>query len=141
MSSQTLLERACALLSGGAHSLVVVNGGQTRTFDGKGVADLYGLLTAEPSLLKGASVADKVVGKGAAALMIAGGVSEVYAAIISRPALELFRAEGLAPLYGTVVPNIINRRCDGICPVEALCLPCTTAAECIKPISEFFEKL
>ena len=59
-------------------SCVIRNGEQTRTFNERGVKDLYRLLTEEPELLRGAFVADKVVGKGAAALMILGSVEEVY---------------------------------------------------------------
>lgn len=68
------------------HSLVVANG-DVCTFDGRGISDLYNLLSEDPEFLRGASVADKVVGKGAAALMILGGVKEVFADVVSRPAL------------------------------------------------------
>lgn len=57
------------ILQDGNHSLVVAGDG-IRTFDGRGISDLYGLLTEHPGWLRGASVADKVVGKGAAALLI-----------------------------------------------------------------------
>ena len=55
------------------------------------MADIYDLLTQEPEFLKGASIADKVVGKGAAALMILGGIKELYTDIISTKALELLQ--------------------------------------------------
>ena len=67
------MRRLTEILHGGGWSLVVDNGA-IRTFSGRGVSDLYGLLTREPETLRGASVADKVVGKGAAALMVLGGV-------------------------------------------------------------------
>ena len=90
----------------GRHTLVVVaDGGSVRTFDGRGVADLYRLWSEQPAVLRGASVADKVVGKGAAALMIAGSVREVYAEVVS----EAARLEGVtlgtiakAPMEGLV---------------------------------------
>ncbi len=40
-----------------------------RIFRERGVADLFRLQHEEPQLLRGAFIADKVVGKGAAALM------------------------------------------------------------------------
>ena len=55
-------------------------------FTQRGVADLYDLLTQEPDFLKGALIADKVVGKGAAALMILGGIKELHTDIISSKA-------------------------------------------------------
>ena len=57
---------------------MIANEGKIRTFTQRGVADLYDLLTREPEFLKGALIADKVVGKGAAALMILGGIKELY---------------------------------------------------------------
>ena len=59
------------ILHQGNHSLVVSNG-TVSVFDGRGVSDLYRILNEDPSLLDGADIADKVVGKGAAALMLLG---------------------------------------------------------------------
>ena len=130
------MEDLIRLLHNGHHSLVVANG-EVRTFDGRGISDLYALLTDDPGLLRGASVADKVVGKGAVALMVLGGVLEVYAGVISTPALDLFRKSDIIVRFGQEVPNIINRAGDGICPVEQLCRDSETAADCLPLIKEF----
>lgn len=95
----------------------------------------------EPSLLCGALVADKVVGKGAAALMILGGVKALHADVVSTQALLLLRDSGIEVTFGHEVPHIINRKGDGMCPVEALCSNCTTAAECRPLIDEFINKI
>lgn len=68
-----MMDELVRILQDGKHSLVVAGDG-IRTFDGRGISDLYGILTEHPDWLRGASVADKVVGKGAAALLILGGV-------------------------------------------------------------------
>lgn len=130
--------QAMERLAPGDCCLVVNSSGQLHTFTGKGVADLLQLYCHKPELLKGAAIADKVVGKGAAALMILGGVRAVYAAVISEPALQFFSDAHVDIIYGTVVPNIINRKGDGICPVETLCLPCGSAAECLPLIKNFY---
>ena len=122
-------------------SCVIGNGGQTRLFRERGVADLYRLLTEEPALLDGAFVADKVVGKGAAALMILGGVKEVYADTISTPALELLTARGVRTTYALEVPHIVDRTQTDWCPVEKLCRDCRTAEECLEPIRDFIEHI
>ena len=77
------MEELINLLHSGGYSCVIANGDNIRTFTQRGVADLYDLLTQEPDFLKGASIADKVVGKGAAALMILGGIRELHTDIIS----------------------------------------------------------
>ena len=130
------MERLIRLLHEGGHSLVVGND-TVRTFDGRGISDLYRLLTEDSGVLRGASVADKVVGKGAAALMVLGGVREVYAGVISTPALSLFHENGITVRMGQEVPNIVNRAGDGVYPVEQLCRQCMTAAECLPLIKEF----
>ena len=71
------------LLSSGC-SLVVERQGDVRTYDKKGVRDLVWLLDHEPERLCGARVADKVVGKASAGLLVQGGVREVYAHVLSR---------------------------------------------------------
>ena len=52
------------ILKDGNHSLAIATD-TARTFDGRGIADLYNILTRHPECLRGASVADKIVGKGA----------------------------------------------------------------------------
>jgi iron complex outermembrane receptor protein len=128
------------LLHQGGCSCVIRNGSETRTFHQRGVADLWDLCQHERLFLKGAQIADKVVGKGAAALMIYGGVSEIHADIISRPALELLQANHIRVDFLTETDGIMNRRNDGPCPVETLCIPLQSVTEMVKEISNFINK-
>lgn len=108
-------------LYGSGCSCVIRNGaGETRFFYRKGVADLYGLICNDPGFLKGASIADKVVGKAAAALMIKGGISRLYSAVLSEPAEKLLAAHGVQVSCGKSVPFIENRDKSGWCPLEKL---------------------
>lgn len=118
-------------------SCVIRNGTGTRIFRERGVKDLFRLFEEEPAFLAGAFVADKVVGKGAAALMVLGGVCGVYAEVVSSPALGLFAAAHIPVEYGLEVPHIINRAKTGWCPVETLCRDCRTAEECLPLIRGF----
>ncbi|WP_297065275.1 DUF1893 domain-containing protein [uncultured Duncaniella sp.] len=122
-------------------SCVIVSGDSVTVCHGRGVSDLYRIYSSQPEVLSGAFIADKVIGKGAAALMIAGGVAGVYTDLISVPALELFRSVGIEPEFVRCVPNIINRTGDGICPVETLCRDCASASECLPLIADFIEKM
>lgn len=127
-----------AILRHGNHSLAVAMAdGTVATFDSRGIADLYRLLDQTPHLLRGTDIADKVVGKGAAALMIAGRVNSVHAIVISTPARRLLETSSVEVTFDCEVPAIRNRRGDGICPVEALCMDCTTADECLPRIKTF----
>ncbi len=120
-------------------TLVVDNGG-IRTFSDRGIAALYHLLYEEPAFLKGALVADKVVGKGAAALMVAGGIEALYAEVVSEPAMALLGTSSIKVEYGTIVPQIYNQTHTGFCPVEQLCLHAHTAEECLPLIKSFMNR-
>ena len=134
-------EQVVRLLFTEKGSCVIRNGDSVRIFRERGIADLYRLLREEPQLLQGAFIADKVVGKGAAALMVLGGVTELFADVISRPALELLAGTGIAVEYTVAVPNIVNRAGTGICPVEQLCERAETAAECLPLIDGFMHQI
>lgn len=125
------------LLHQGNFSCVIRKGEEVRTFTQRGVADLYELLTTDADFLKGSYIADKVIGKGAAALMIQGGVQHVYADVISQPALTLFQAFDIDVSYDTLTDNIINRAGTGICPVEERCLPLEKLEDMVEAIGNF----
>ncbi|MDE7443717.1 MAG: DUF1893 domain-containing protein [Muribaculaceae bacterium] len=123
-------------------SCILYSCGKKLYFDNRGVMDLFQLLTECPELMQDAFVADKVIGKGAAALMCAGGVCEVYTDIISQPALDLFDVHNVSVEYDSCVPNIINRTGTDICPVEKLCLPLDNDIEaCVAIISKFIASI
>ena len=134
------------------HSLVVKTcSDEILTFDGRGVSDLLRLLSTSPETLRGAMLADKVVGKAAAALMILGNIKAVYAETISEPALQLFanvfeqaKEEGKQPIdvtYNNKVEYIINRMKTGWCPMELACKDAKTPAECLTRIQEKLKEL
>lgn len=133
---QLLIERLFAEKA----SCVICNGGDVRVFRERGIKDLYRLLCEEPVFLRGAFVADRVVGKGAAALMILGGVAEVFADVISRPARDLFEEAHVRVDCRLETDHIVNRTKTGWCPVETLCRDCGTARECLPLIRKFIEK-
>ncbi len=123
-------------------SCVIYKQGQLYYFHNKGILDLYTMLSERPDILDGSFVADKVIGKGAAALMCAGNVSEVYSDIISNHALDLLNAYGIPVSFRQQVTNIINRKGDDLCPVEKLCIPHgPDINKCLEDIKHFLETL
>lgn len=128
-------------LQKGGWSCVIGNGAEMRTFSHRGVVDLYNVLMAEPELLKGAFIADKVVGKGAAALMILGKVSRLHTHIISTPALVLLRSAGVITDFDIETDYIINRDGTGRCPVETLCEGLSEPDKMLPLISDFLSKI
>lgn len=136
------LEQLKEILGQGNHTLAIYDQDeQVHTYDNRGVRDLYTLLTTAPQVLKGAMVADKVVGKGAAALMIVGGIAELHTHIISEPAIKLLELSGIQYSFDEKVDHIENRDKTGWCPVETLCKDMPTAGQCVPLIANFIENL
>lgn len=129
------------ILHEGGYSCVIRNGGTIRTFTRRGVADLYDLLNDEPEFLRGAEAADKVVGKGAAILMVLGGIGSLYTDVISAHALSVFRETPVRVSFGTEVPHIENRDKTGWCPLERRCLDAATPAEGYTRIEAFIREM
>lgn len=135
------MEELINLLHTGGYSCVIANEGKTRTFTQRGVADLYDLLTREPEFLKGALIADKVVGKGAAALMILGGIKELYTDVVSSNAMDLFQTSDVKVDFVQEVPFIWNRDHTGWCPVETMCSEEESAEAILQLIRGFLERI
>ncbi len=112
------LTKAIELLSEGQYTCVLVKDGDVLTSTNRGVRPLVEWLRSGVSV-RGYFAADKVVGRATAFLYVLLGVSELYAAVISRPALDVLAEHGINASYGKCVDNIINRTGDGICPFEA----------------------
>lgn len=111
------IERAKSLLGGGVN-LAIVRGARQNTYSERGINALLGIAAGGGELLRGAVVADAIVGRAAAFLMAAGGVAQVYAEVLSEGATEVFRRYGIPYSYGTLTERIINRAGTDICPME-----------------------
>lgn len=109
------------ILKQGTYTCVACRGDTVLTATERGVRPLTNWLR-EGADLRGFAAADKVVGKAAAFLYVLLGIESLYAGVISRCALQVLEQEKISVRYDTLVPNIINRRGDGICPFEAAVL-------------------
>ena len=113
--------------------------GEIREFHRQGVIDLFTLLTEEPQMLLGAQIADRVIGRGAALLMVKGRVQEVFAYVISKQALDILQQAGIPTTYATLQLYIINRAGTDICPVEKLTASTDDPDEAYELIKEFLK--
>ena len=141
MGPTVILSALSRQLDEGRYSCVVYNNGQTRTFKQRGVLDLYDLVSRERDFLKGALMSDKIVGKGAAALMILGGVKGVRTEVVSTPALKMLTDNGIKVVFDTEVPYVENRRKTGQCPLDSRLQGVSTADESWPIIEQFVADL
>ena len=120
-------------------SLVVKSGGKVSHFSERGVKTLYGLCAE--GQLKDSVVADRVVGRAAALLMVYGGVREAYAAILSARAVDVLQRGGVSFDYGTIVDHIVNRTGEDECPMEKLCKNVADPKEAYRLIGDKLREL
>lgn len=121
------------------HCACVIQNEEVKKFHNRGIMDLYGLYDNEPDFLRGAEVADHVIGKAAAALLIAGGAKQVYADLISLSALVLLREAGIPTEYEQVVSYIQNHRLTDWCPMESECYNEKSVEDMLPLIKQFVE--
>lgn len=132
------MERLVQILHEKACTLVVEKDDDIRTFHQRGVADLLYLLQNDPEFLQNARVADKVVGKAAAALMIKGNIKQLYADKLSAPAWKLLKEQShIATEFMQLIPFVENRDKSDWCPLEKLCYSKDSIEDMYRSISEF----
>ena len=134
------LERAKELLRVGACTCSLVKGERELTSRERGVLPLLRLIDSGEDFL-GAFAADKVVGRAAAFLYILIGVSELYASVISEPALNILRDGGVRVSFSKLVPAIRNRAGTGFCPMETATREVTSAREAERVIRKTLREL
>lgn len=106
----------------------------------KGIRPVMELLKKGESL-EGAYIADKVIGKAAAFLMVYGGAVSVYARVISGAAKDVFSKAGVCCEFEKEVPYIINRTGDGRCPMESAVWDVEDAAEAYHILKRKLEEM
>lgn len=132
------IERAKAALRG--HSVAVCRAGEVMTRDGRGIAPLLAI-ASEENALRGASVADLIVGKAAALLMARAGVSEVYAEVMSEAGERTLSEHDIPHSCGLLVPYIIDRTGKDVCPMERAVADVSDPAEAYAVLSARLEEL
>lgn len=118
--------------------IIETTSGETITANEMGIKALRRIYKENREILRGATVTDIIIGKGAACFLIAGGIKHLNAGVISRAGLDMLQKAGIPVCPKQIVPMIINRKNDGQCPIENLLRETFEAEDGIKKISAFF---
>ena len=105
------------MLDDNKYTCVAYNGEDFLYSRERGVNPLLDFIDKGQSM-NGYSVADRVVGRAAAFLYVKLEAKEVFAYVISRPAVEVLNSAGIPVEYEDCVDYIINRTGTGLCPME-----------------------
>ncbi len=141
---QTDLELARNELAATDCALVIASAGKivARGY-GKGIKPLFDL-GEDPvirDLLPGASLADRVVGRGVALLARHYGLQAVYGLTLSEPSRQELRKAGIECAWAELVPRIMNQTKTGYCPVESLVENIQEPAAAEAAIRAFLQRL
>ncbi len=120
------IEQAIQILREHHTSVVIINNGKIYESEKRGILPLLDFLE-NPEIMKGASAADKVIGRAAAFLMIKGGIADLHAILTTDGAIELMKKAGVSFTYDKKVPYIKNRTETDMCPMEKCVLDVTDA--------------
>ena len=136
------LELAKEILKRKDLSLVIVKQGEP-LFESSS-SGINGLLQAIEKLrdsLYDSSVADKVVGRAAALLLIYSHVKEVYAATLSNEGLKVLSQYDVPVEHEGLVSKILDREGKNICPFEQFSLTIDSIDEAYEQLKAFTENL
>ena len=89
------------------------------SFD-SGVKPLIQYYETQSENFRNAVLADKVIGRAAAFLVVLCGITSVYAEVMSIEAKKILEEYNIYYEYNCLVPFIANRNRDGRCPMEEL---------------------
>lgn len=128
-------------LDEGNFSCVIAKGEKIRTYNQRGVLDLFGLAEKNGQFTQGAILADKIIGKGAAALAIQCGIKTVRTHTICTSAIRMLKENDVKVIYDEEVDHIINRSKTDWCPLEKRIKDCKTQEECMPIIRQFVTDL
>ncbi len=99
------------------HSIALCKGSDILISDKKGIQPMIDFIDSGIDL-NGYSVADMVVGKAVSMLFVKVGIKEVFAKTMSRQAISILEKFNIPYSYDILTENIINRKGDGLCPME-----------------------
>ena len=114
------LQTAIEELSEGDYSCVGSDGDGNIVFASseRGLKPLMDRIAENPDGLRGIYIADKIIGKATACVIIYNGAAACHGCTMSEPASRLLHENGVPYSYGKMVPFIKNRAGTGICPME-----------------------
>jgi len=118
---------------------IVKDGEVIYTSKEKGIYPIYNAYTSMKDSLKGASVADRVIGKAAAMICKSAKIKCLYSVIITKQAVKLL--EQITVEYTKIVPYIKNRDQTDLCPIEKISRTTDDTNTLMSEIKSFLKRI
>lgn len=101
-----------------ASLVVLYENGKLKEYYNRRVNDIVFIIKENADALRGAVIADKVIGKVAASLLTVSGVQEIYADVISEYGKKVLDNNKIKYEYKTKTEYVKNNTQTGMCPME-----------------------
>lgn len=86
-------------------------------------------------------VYDRLIGKGAALLLLLQPVKYVYAKVITTEAYELLKSHQVEVEYGEMIEHILNRTLTDLCPIEKIAASIDDSKQIQKELLAFYQSI
>lgn len=106
------------LYSTNASLVVLYANGEIKEYYQNRIKDIKEILQKDKQTLKGAIIADKVIGKVASSILAVAGVKEIYSDVMSKYAIPILEENGIRYEYKNLVEYVQNNDKTGMCPME-----------------------
>ncbi len=107
------------ILDGEADCVILNHGKIIHHRKGRGISPLMMIYRGcQHGILEDSTIVDKVIGRAAAAIAINGKAKHVHGEVMSEDAAQFLKRHGITASHTLLVPKILNRKRDGLCPME-----------------------
>ena len=136
------IELAKAILEEEGQSLVLVKDGEVlyKSMD-RGIKPMLTITNNLKEEASGSSLADKVIGKGAALLCVNLNIKEVYGDLMSQAGIDMLKKNGIKYEFKQFCEYIKNREGTDYCPIEKLSMDVEEPRELLEKIKIFFASI
>lgn len=101
-----------------ASLVVLYANGECKEYYQNRIKDIKDILHNDENSLKGAIIADKVIGKVASSVLTVAGVKEIYADVMSKYAISVLEENHIKYEYKHLTDYVQNNDKTGMCPME-----------------------
>ena len=135
------LEKAINILENEDVSFVVIKNNEIIKDKAIGIKPIFQRIKMDKNFFINTLIADKIIGKAAALLLVSSGIREVYGQIMSKSAIEVLKNYNIYYRYGEKVDFIHNRNNTGLCPMEETVRYIESPSEVFIPLEKTINKL
>ncbi len=116
---------------------LVKNGTILATGNGQGVVPLLQAINEAGDSARGCTVVDRVAGRAVALISLHFGVVRVHAGVLSQLGQIVLDQAGVPVTYDRLVPFILNRTGEDLCPIEKMVMDLTSPSLALQKIRTF----